>query len=69
MTTTPVDTGTVLWAKTRARTYPVTGKIVTLRKVPMTTTGGVTIVRISLPAISMHMAALEANGRPVRRRR
>jgi hypothetical protein len=67
MSTPPVDTGIVLWRKTRARTYPVTGKIVTLRKIPLMT-GGTRIASVSLPAISMHMAALEAAGRKVSRR-
>lgn len=66
MTNKPVDIGTVLAMKTRARAYPDLGKIVTRRKVA-TMTGGIRIVRVSLPAISMHIAALGDAGRPVRR--
>lgn len=62
----PVDTGLVLAMKTRARRYPDLGKIITKRKVPAMT-GGLAVVSISLPAITMHLAALKANGRQVRR--
>lgn len=66
MATKPVDTGTVLAMKTRNRTFPDLGKIVLTTLVPKPG-GGLRVDRLSLPANSMHIAALKAAGRTVRR--